>query len=45
MDTFDEDFFKSEFILDFQPDANRNQSTRKVQLGSTLEEINKLNLI
>ncbi|CAD8059240.1 unnamed protein product [Paramecium sonneborni] len=45
LDTFEEDFFKSEFILDFQPDINRNQSTRKVKLGSTLEEINRLNLI
>ncbi|CAK58574.1 unnamed protein product (macronuclear) [Paramecium tetraurelia] len=45
LDTFEEDFYKSEFILDFQPDIDRNQSTRKVKLGSTIEEINRLNLI
>ncbi|CAD8056255.1 unnamed protein product [Paramecium sonneborni] len=45
LDTFEEDFFKSEFILDFQEDGQRNQSTRKVKLGSTFEEINRLNLI
>ncbi|CAD8144355.1 unnamed protein product [Paramecium octaurelia] len=45
LDTFEEDFYKSEFVLDFQPDINRNQSTRKVKLGSTIEEINRLNLI
>ncbi|CAD8144236.1 unnamed protein product [Paramecium pentaurelia] len=45
LDTFEEDFYKSEFILDFQLDNQRNQSTRKVHLGSTIEEINRLNLI
>ncbi|CAD8137045.1 unnamed protein product [Paramecium octaurelia] len=45
LDTFEEDFFKCEFKLDISPDNQRNQSARKVKLGSTIEDVKKLNII
>ncbi|CAK88301.1 unnamed protein product (macronuclear) [Paramecium tetraurelia] len=45
LDTFEEDFFKSEFNLDNSPDNQRNQTIRKVKLESTIEDIKKLNSI
>lgn len=45
MDTFEEDFFKSEFIFDFLPENERIYSPRKGKKESTIEEIYRLNFI
>ncbi|CAD8047818.1 unnamed protein product [Paramecium primaurelia] len=41
LDTFEEDFFKSEFQFDIQSDNQKNYSPSRVKLGSSIEQINK----